>query len=122
MAFQDLLVWQKAHQLVLDVYRYTATFPAEERYSLTSQMRRAAVSIPSNIAEGSGRRGDAEFARFLDVALGSATELEYQLLLARDLWFIDDETHQQLDQSLAEVKRLAVAFRSRLRSSHPASS
>ncbi|MDZ7729356.1 MAG: four helix bundle protein [Dehalococcoidia bacterium] len=86
MAFQDLLVWQKAHAVALDVYRHTASFPVEERFGLTSQMRRCAVSIPSNIAEGSGRNGDVEFARFMDVALGSANEPRGdQLLLVATL-------------------------------------
>lgn len=122
MAFQDLLVWQKAHAVALEVYRHTASFPAEERFGLTSQMRRCAVSIPSNIAEGSGRNGDVEFARFMDVALGSANELEYQLLLCRDLELLSSDVYESLESSLAEVKRLAVAFRNRLRQSHPASS
>jgi four helix bundle protein len=122
MAFQDLVVWQKAHQLALEVYRSTTSFPPDGRFGLTSQMRRAAVSIPSNIAEGSGRGGDPEFARFLDIALGSATELEYQLILARDLGFISLDTYKSLDNALAEVKRLAVSFRARLRRPTPASS
>lgn len=114
-AFQHLIVWQKAHALALQVYRTTGTFPADERFGLTSQMRRAAVSVPSNVAEGSGRSSDADFARFIDIALGSSTELEYQLLLARDLGFIHNDRYQELDELLAEVKRLLVGFRSRLR-------
>ena len=82
--FGDLKVWHEAHKLTLAVYRASAAFPREERYGLTAQMRRSAVSVPSNIAEGCGRRG-ADFGRFMQIAMGSACELEYQLLLARDL-------------------------------------
>ena len=83
--FRKLLVWEKAHQLTLSIYNVTAAFPSEETYGLTSQMRRAASSIPSNIAEGCGREGDAELSRFCTIARGSASELEYQILLSRDL-------------------------------------
>ena len=81
----ELKVWQKAHQLTLAVYQITAPFPREELYGLTSQLRRAAASIPANLAEGCGRNGDAEFARFCSIALGSVSELDYHLLPARDL-------------------------------------
>ncbi len=86
--FKSLKVWHKAHQLTLLVYALTRTFPREEMYGLTSQIRRAAASIPANIAEGSGRRSDGELRRFLQIARGSASELEYHLLLARDLGFL----------------------------------
>ena len=85
--FRDLKVWQKAHNVVLAVYRASAEFPAAERFGLTSQLRRAAVSIPANIAEGCVRSSDADFARFLHISLGSASEVDYYLLLARDLKF-----------------------------------
>jgi four helix bundle protein len=83
--FHDLKVWQKAHELTLAVYRTTAGFPRQELYGLTSQLRRSCASIPANLAEGCGRNGDAELARFRSIAMGSASELEYHLLLARDL-------------------------------------
>ena len=83
--FRDLKVWQKSHQLTLEVYRSTATFPREELYGLTSQIRRASSSIPANIAEGCGRNSPNELRRFLEIAMGAASELEYHLLLARDL-------------------------------------
>ena len=83
--FRNLKVWEKSHQLALAAYRVTASFPREEVFGLASQIRRAASSIPTNIAEGCGRSGDAELARFCVIARGSASELEYQLLLARDL-------------------------------------
>jgi four helix bundle protein len=83
--FRQLKVWEKSHELALAIYHITAAFPREETYGLASQIRRAASSIPSNIAEGCGRNGDAELARFCIIARGSASELEYQLLLGRDL-------------------------------------
>jgi four helix bundle protein len=83
--FRELKVWGKSHQLTLAVYKATTTFPREEEYGLTSQLRRACASVPANIAEGCGRGSEADFARFLQIAMGSASELEYHLLLARDL-------------------------------------
>jgi four helix bundle protein len=86
--FRKLDVWAKAHALTLAIYRVTAGFPTEERYGLTSQLRRAALSIPTNITEGCGRNTDAEFNRFLEIAMGSASETEYLLLLSFDLKYI----------------------------------
>ena len=83
--FRNLKVWDKAHTLTLDVYKTSKSFPREEMYGLTSQIRRASVSIGANIAEGACRRGDVDFARFLQIAAGSASELDYHLLLSRDL-------------------------------------
>lgn len=94
--FKKLKVWQKAHQLTLAIYETTHAFPRTEQYSLTAQMRRCVVSIPSNIAEGTGRGSKADFARFLQIALGSASELEYQILLARDLGYMSRERHNDL--------------------------
>ena len=113
--FRDLLVWQKAHQLVLVVYRATAGFPPEERFGLTSQLRRAAVSVPANIAEGCGRQGDNEFARFLGYAAGSASEVEYHLLLSRDLGLVDPQTHRELESRTTEVKRMLAALIGKVR-------
>ena len=92
--------------------RFVATrnFPTEERFGLTSQIRRAAASVPSNIAEGCGREGDRELARFLSIAAGSASEVEYQLLLTHDLNFLDDEPYRQLDTQINEIKRMLNAF------------
>jgi four helix bundle protein len=104
--FHGLKVWQKAHQLTLAVYRITANFPREEQYGLTSQMRRCSSSIPANLAEGCGRNGDAEFARFCSIALGSASELEYHLLLAKDLRLVKPEAHAELTQRRVELKRM----------------
>jgi len=104
--FRNLEGWKKAHRLTLAVHKRTADFPNEERYGLTSQMRRCAVSIPSNIAKGCGRGSDADFARFLHIAMGSASELEYQLLLAYDLNFISEATYRTQADQVNEVKRM----------------
>ena len=113
--FRELKVWEKAHQLTLEVYASTQSFPREEVYGLTSQVRRSTMSIASNIAEGCGRDGDADMARFLQMAMGSASELEYQLLLSRDLKFLAPETHQRLAGSVQEVKRMLASFLQALR-------
>lgn len=113
--FRKLDVWQKAHQLTLTVYKSTVYFPKDELYGLTSQVRRASASIPANIAEGCGRDGAAELARFLQIAMGSASELEYHLLLAHDLGFVDSSTYQELDSNVVEVKRMLAAFIQKLR-------
>src|SRR5262249_23193075 len=108
--------WDKAHQLTLSVYRATAAFPAEERYGLMSQLRRGAASIASNIAEGCGRATDPDFARCLDIAVGSASEVEYQLLLAPDLSFLADDSYRDLQDRVTEVKRMLAALIQTLRS------
>jgi four helix bundle protein len=112
--FRQLKVWQRAHQLTLEIYRITASFPRSEAYGLTPQIRRAAVSIPTNLAEGCGRNGDAELARFCSIAGGSASELEYPLLLARDLNLIKPEDHEQLAQQITEIKGMLTVFVRRL--------
>ncbi len=115
--YRKLKVWQKAHQLALAVYEATARFPREEVYGLTNQIRRAASSVPSNIVEGCGRGTNAELMRFLYIALGSANEVEYQLLLARDLAFLQPEVHDRLSSDTVEVKRMLSALIVKLRSS-----
>lgn len=105
--FQDLLVWQKAHQFVLAAYALTAAFPKQETYGLSLQFRRAAVSIPANIAEGFRRRGKADKARFMNMAEGSLEECRYYLILAKDLGYGETET---LATSLEEVSRLLNAY------------
>ena len=112
--FRNIEVWRKGHRLTLDVYSATSRFPDREKYGLISQARRAASSIPANIAEGCGRTGDAELARFMRIASGSATELEYHLLLARDLGFIAAERHTELDGAVNEVKKMLRSFVKRL--------
>jgi four helix bundle protein len=105
--FQDLLVWQKAHGFVLEAYAFTAGFPKQETYGLALQMRRAAVSIPANIAEGFRRRSGPDKARFLNIAEGSVEECRYFLILAKDLGYGDTE---KLSAALEEVSRLLNAY------------
>jgi len=112
--FQDLLVWQKAHQFVLAVYAITTIFPKQETYGLSLQLRRAAVSIPANIAEGFRRRGKADKARFMNMAEGSIEECRYYLILAKDLSYADT---QGLTTSLDEVSRLLGAYAAAILSS-----
>jgi four helix bundle protein len=112
--FQDLLVWQKAHQFVLAAYSITTIFPKQETYGLSLQLRRAAVSIPANIAEGFRRRGKADKARFMNMAEGSVEECRYYLILAKDLGYADT---QQLTTSLEEVSRLLGAYAAAILSS-----
>jgi four helix bundle protein len=104
--FKKLIVWQKAHSLTMNVYKATSAFPREEVYGLISQIRRASVSIPANIAEGCGRSGAAEFGHFLQIAAGSASELEYHLLLAFELTFLSEKDYTVLDGQVNEVKRM----------------
>lgn len=113
--FRGLKVWQKAHELTLAVYDSTRAFPTEERYGLTSQMRRACSSIPTNIAEGCGRTGGNELRHFLDIAMGSASEVEYQLILARDLGLLPEQEHNELHNATCEIKRMLTAFIKKLR-------
>jgi len=108
--FKNLQVWEKAHILALDIYKATASFPKDEIYGLTSQIRRSSTSIPTNIAEGCGRNGDAELARFMTISMGSASEVEYQLLLAHDLGYLNQETHAELHEKVTEVKRMLAGF------------
>ena len=108
--FKTLRVWERSHGLALAVYKATGGFPREELYGLTNQIRRCSYSIPSNIAEGCGRNGDAELGRFLYIAMGSASELEYQLLLARDLGFLGTQNYDGLVEELLEVKRMLNSF------------
>lgn len=114
--FRDIQVWKKSHQLTLAIYKTTQTFPTEERYGLTSQMRRSSASIPTNIAEGCGRSGDNELRRFMQISMGSASELEYQLLLAHELGYVQQDAYQQLNAQTIEVKRMLASFIKRLRS------
>ena len=119
--FRNLKVWEKSHQLTLAVYQVTATFSKEERYGLTSQMRRACVSISANIAEGCGRDGGPDFARFLQMSMGSASELEYHSLLARDLHLVTDEVYQNLNEQTTEVKRMLAALIAKVHGAGPKS-
>lgn len=113
--FREIKVWEKAHALTLEIYRTTARFPREEIYGLTSQMRRSSSSIPANIAEGCGRGGNAELARFLQIGLGSASELEYHILLARDLTFLPTTVYDPLQDRVVEVKRMLTPLIQKVR-------
>ncbi|MDE3225966.1 MAG: four helix bundle protein [Nitrospirota bacterium] len=108
--FKKLKVWEKSHHLALVIYKATASFPKEELYGLTSQIRRAASSVPANIAEGCGRNGKSDFMRFCHIAMGSASELEYHLLLARDLGLLGNLDHRKFTGQVAEVKQMLTAF------------
>ena len=112
--FKELKVWQKAHRMVLEVYAKSRAFPDNERFGLTAHLRKSATSIPSNIAEGCGRDGERELARFFSIAAGSASETQYQLLLARDLGYLSPEDHRQLDTHVSEVRRMLATFMQKL--------
>ena len=113
--FRKLMVWERSYRLTLAAYRATAHFPREELYGLTSQIRRSCAAIPANIAEGCGRGSNSELARFLQMAMGSASELECHLLLARDLLFLDESDHERLVGELTQIKRMLTAFIKSLR-------
>ncbi len=113
--FHKLIVWHKAHELVIAVYRETQLFPKEELYGLTSQIRRAAISIPANLAEGCGRNSEIELARFMEIAMGSASELDYHLMLAKDLGYLFEEKYILLFDQVSEVKRILITYIQKLR-------
>jgi len=113
--FRDLKVWEKSHHLALAVYKATSNFPKEETYGLISQMRRAGASIPTNIAEGCGRGTDGELGQFLQIAMGSASELEYLLLLSKELGFVNGNAYGQFESDVTEVKRMLASFIDKLK-------
>ena len=108
--FRDLKVWEKSHALTLEIYRATAVFPKPELYGLTSQIRRCSASVGANIAEGCGKRGNNEFQRYLQIASGSASELDYRLLLSKDLVFLSDIDYGKLARSLTEVRKMLTSL------------
>ena len=108
--FRDLKVWQKSHQLTLDVYKLSAKYPREETFNLVSQIKRSSSSIPTNIAEGCGRKSDKDFSRFLYISFGSANELEYQMLLSKDLDFISAEDYEKIQLQTEEIKKMLSAL------------
>ena len=108
--FRGLKVWEKAHNLVLTIYQKTEPFPKKEIYGLTSQIRRAAISIPANISEGCGKDSVADMNRFFLIAMGSASELEYLLMLSHDLQYLSDTEYQKLHSSLVEVRRMLNSY------------
>jgi four helix bundle protein len=113
--YKELLVWQKAHAFTLDVYKNVSCFPKEETYNLVSQLKRASSSIPTNIAEGTGRFTQKDFASFLQNALGSAHEVEYLLLLSKDLGFISDNSFIELNSTVNEIKAMLIALIKKVR-------
>ena len=108
--YEDLQVWRKAHGLTLAIYKITQGFPNEEKFGLTSQIRRSCASIGANLAEGRGRRGDGEMARFVTIVMGCASELEYHLLLARDLKLLSTARHSVLEKELTEIRMMLSSF------------
>lgn len=113
--FKELKIWQKGRSIVKEIYLTVSNFPPEEKFALTSQMKRAVISIPSNIAEGAGRKTDKDFLRFLDIANGSAFELETHLYLAFDLDFIDEETLNNLIINIEEIEKMIYGFKKTLK-------
>jgi len=113
--FRNLEVWRISHELTLAVYRATKSFPDDERYGLTSQLRRAATSIPANLAEGCGRGTDADFGRFVQNAMGSASEVEYESLLARDLDYLSVKSYSDLNDEVVRIKRMLASLLRKLR-------
>ncbi len=116
MDFHRYTVWQKAHELTLQIYLATRPFPNDERFGLTGQIRRSAASIPTNIAEGFGRTGDRERGRFLDIATGSANEVEYQLLLSKELQYLEPTVYEGLNERVIEVRKMLISLRAKLMS------
>ena len=118
--FTDLKVWQRSHSLALEAYRVTATFPSAERFGLISQLRRAAASIPTNIAEGSKRESNQEYARFLNIAEGSLAETEYLVMLSRDLGFLARDNADGLIKEITEIARMLNALKQKVTESRAA--
>ena len=112
--FRTLTVWKKAHRVTLEVYRLTRAFPREERFGLTAHLRKSAASVPTNLAEGCGRAGERELARFVSIASGSASETEYQLLLACDLGYLSTDEYRAVDGQVNEVKKMLGALHRKL--------
>jgi len=112
--FSDLKVWQRSHAFVLQIYGATKSYPGDERFGLVSQLRRAAVSVPANIAEGAKRESAPDYARFLNIAEGSLSETEYLLLLSRDLGYITTEIYEPLQREASEIARMLYALRTKV--------
>ncbi len=113
--FRDLVVWERSHRLTLVLYRATDRFPKTEMFGLTSQIRRAAASVPTNLAEGCGRWGDGDMGRFVQIAMGSASEVDYLILLARDLEYLPANQYEAVSAELDEIRRMLTALYKRIR-------
>lgn len=114
--YRKIQVWSRAHQFVLAVYKLTESFPPKEQYGLTSQLRRAVLSVPTNISEGCGRSTEAEFSRFIDISHGSASEVDYLLLVSHDLGYIENQTYQGLYKELTEIRKMLTGLVKAVRS------
>ena len=108
--FREMQVWNKGHKLALEIYKFTAEFPREEIYGLSSQIRRAAVSIPTNVAEGCGRGSAKELKQFLKISMGSASEVEYQILLSYELCYMDRKKYDNLNSDIQEIKKMLSSY------------
>ncbi len=112
--YRKLKVWEKSHELTLDIYKITKSFPKDELYGIVSQLRRSTSSIPANIVEGCGRKTKTDFARFLTIAIGSANETEYFLLLSKDLKYISENDHLKLSNEVIEVRKMLLSLVSKV--------
>ena len=112
--FHNLLIWKRSHQFTLDIYKVSQSFPKEELFGLISQIRRAISSVPTNIAEGSGRNSNKDFAHFLQIAIGSASEVEYELLLAHDLQYINKDEYERLINEMVAIRKMIIKYRAEL--------
>ncbi len=115
-SYRKLKVWSKSHDLTIKIYKITESFPDSEKYGLSSQMRRSAYSIPTNIAEGVERNSNSVFLNFLNISLGSANELEYQILLAKDLNYIDCDKFNELNHEIGEIRAMLISLESKINS------
>ena len=120
--FKNIKVWEKSHQLALEIYRLTSSFPSTEMYGIVQQMRRAVYSIAANIAEGSCRKSDKDFSRYLHISLGSANELEYFVLLSKDLNYIDEKKYHTFNDQINEIKKMLSSFIKKLQKGNIADS
>jgi four helix bundle protein len=116
--FHKLKVWEKAHSVVLEIYAVTKRFPKDEIYGLTNQLHRSATSIPTNIAEGCGRGTQRELSQFLQIAMGSASEVEYLLILAKDLKYLEEKSYNQFYENIIEIKKMLTSLILKLRTEH----
>ncbi len=114
--YKELKVWAKAHEVTLSIYKTSKSFPKDEIYSLTNQLRRASASIPANIAEGCGKNTQLDFANFLNIALGSANETEYFLILSKDLGYLMDGDFLKLSDNINEIKAMLISLIQKVRS------
>jgi four helix bundle protein len=116
--FSKLFIWQKSHKLVMSIYDTTNKFPKNEMFGLTSQIRRASSSIPINISEGCGRYSNKDFARFLQIAIGSACEVEYELLLAKELKYLEEQEYSELSKEVVAIRKMIIKYQSELKNQY----